>query len=423
MPQIQPFNALRYAASAGNPGVLIAPPYDVLSGGKLAALRQEPHNIVHLTLPEGTPPTSYQNAAALFHQWCADGTLVEDGGPALYPYRQHFLHPATGQMMVRAGIMAAVRLHEFAERIILPHERTLSGPKADRLELTRATEAQLEPILGVVRDASGTIQQEILAAMAQAPVLDTVDSEGIRHEMWRVDAPEWIARMIAAFRDEQVVLIDGHHRYETALNYRRERGTSGNDPADFIVMNVSTVRDPGLVLLPTYRTLHGVPEFSFEGLVARLSPIAQLIPVQSVEDGLAKLHATTAYPCYLLHDRVQNVLVSFPATPSLDNRLTGVVPPALRSLDVTLLHDLIFDQLLGISQEDQAAQRYLRYTKSVEETLALDADPETQLAVFMNPTRLEQVFEVAAAGHVLPQKSTYFYPKLASGLLMRKLGG
>lgn len=424
MPQIQSFAALRYSPAAGDPGQLIAPPYDVLAGSRLDALRQNPHNIVHLTLPTGTPPESYSHAAELFNNWRNDGTLASDPVPALYPYRQHFIHPVTHQLATRTGIMAAVRLHEYSERIILPHERTLSGPRADRLELMRATHAQLEPILGAARDASGAIQSEIDRAMSEdAPILDTVDSDGTRHELWAITDPARIEALRDAFRNEQIVLIDGHHRYETSLAYRNELGTSGNDPEDFILMNVATVRDPGLVILPTYRILKGVPNFSLEGLMARLSPMCLTVPVMNMEQGLQMLETMANTPSYLFYTPLQQAIVTFPDGAAFEGHLGSVVPPVLRSLDVTILHDLIFDQMLGITREAQEAQTYINYAKSVEDAMIAAADPETQLVVFMNPTRLEQVFDVASAGLVLPQKSTYFVPKLASGTLMRALEG
>lgn len=451
MPQIRPFRPYRYQPlRIPSLGAVIAPPYDVISPEQRAELlARDPHNVIALILPEGSADDRYASAGRLFHSWIDEGVLVREEQPAVYPYAQTFTDPRTGDRVQRRGIIAVLRLVPFSAGEVLPHERTLSGPKADRLSLMLTTDANLEPIFGVYRDPSGASAERLAAvALGTEPMLAVVDRDGVEHRLWRADDSETIEAFAADVAPERVFIVDGHHRYETALEYRKQMharrgvapdgtealdgteapdGTEGPDeasgsaPYDSIMIFLAPSSDPGLLILPTHRVVHALPAFDFDRLLEALRPhfvLTEQGDCAAAVDALAR-HADT--PAYLLATRGRTVLAALREGISLDELVSPALPEALKGLDVTILHDHILESLLGISREAQAEQRNLRYVKSAEDAFAAADADDVQCVVLMNPTRLEQVEAVAQTGEVMPQKSTFFYPKLASGLLFNPL--
>lgn len=427
MPTLSPFRPLRYNPTFfSNLGLLISPPYDVITPELRQQLaEQTPYNIVRLILPLGDDP--YVEAHRLLTDWKQSSVLIQEPEEAVYPYRQTFTHPHTDQRIVRSGFMATLRLAPFSAGEILPHERTLSGPKEDRLRLMLTTHANLEPIFGIYADSEGKTTAALNATIEQElPTIDAMDNEGVRHEVWQLTQTEAIQQLKEHLQDHPAFIVDGHHRYETALRYQELTRQGSTEPigelsCDWIMIFLAPMNDPGLLILPTHRLVHSLPNFNFEQLLQQLrEDFVVTAPVTSTE-GLILLQQHGSLPSYLLSNG--NVCAVAVAKDSdTATRLTSPEnPAAVRSLDVSLLHDHLFERLLGITQQQQMQQTHLQYVKNADEALAAPGTNGVQLAVLMNPTRLEQVVEVATSGGVMPQKSTFFYPKLGSGLLIHLL--
>jgi uncharacterized protein (DUF1015 family) len=376
---VSPFRAVRYDASrVGGLAGVIAPPYDVISPAEQAALyERSPYNVVRLILARETPRA--ETAACALGEWVAARVLVRDVAPALYLYRQTF-RPADG----------ALRLETFASGVVRPHERTFPGPKADRLALLRATGAFLSPIFGLY---AGAALADVFAAAADAPPLEEVgDSGGETHRVWRIDDVETIARVAAALVPESILIADGHHRYETALAHRDEGGP------EFVLAYLACMHDPGLVILPTHRLIPRLP-MDAGALASRLAGAFAVTPRPArAPRGPGEIDC-------VLPDRALR-LRPLPATLA---RLE-TVPAPLRALDVTLFERAILEPILGLATRD------LAFTHDDAEAEA--AVPARAAAAFLvNPPTIDAVRAVCLAGEVMPEKSTYFYPKLADGLV------
>lgn len=429
MPELSSFRPYRYNPTAiPDLGAVIAPPYDVISPEKRESLiARDPHNVIQLILPEGDETTRYKHAADLLQEWIASDILAREELPGIYAYAQIFKHPESGVRIERRGFIAAVRLSPFSEGKILPHERTLSGPKADRLQLMLATRANLEPIFGVYRDSYGASGRKLeQAARESTPLLSATDSDGVEHRLWRLTNEQRIRSLQDDLERNTIFIVDGHHRYETALNYQRmvreqNPALPEGSPCDYIMMFLAPTSDPGLVILPTHRVVHSLPAFDLDELAGRLRSHFDVRVPASRAEGIEELRRQGRHPGFLLLSGEHSIYIALRADANTDDLFDAGVPTALKQLDVSLLHDYIFQRLLGITPEAQAEQRNILYVKSIEEAMAAADRPEVQLVAVMNATRLQQVESVAESGTVMPQKSTYFYPKLASGLLFNPL--
>lgn len=439
MAEIVPFRGIRYAASRGRAlGQLLAPPYDLISQEQRdELLRRSPHNVVHLTLGEDrtgdtTQANRYTRAAEYFRGWLASGVLCRDDVPSVYPLEQTFWAP-DGRQLTRRGFMAAVRLHEFAEGIIVPHEKTLVAPKADRLAIMKTVGANLSPIIGLYRDDAGATARALDRACAVEPVAETDSDDGVHHRLWRTDDPVEVAAFQALVRDQRIFIADGHHRYETALVYRRwlEERTPGL-PADgghhYILVFLCPMSDPGLVIFPTHRLVYGLADVALAGLLPRLE---RFFSVQPVEESLLKPvgrawavsrlseHAgkSTSFLMVAAEDQRARIL-----TLRDDADLAGVPLPAnktLRDLDVTVLHAIVLEHVLGISAQAQEQGEHVTYVRDAGQAVNRVLSGEHQLGFLLNPTPMWQVEAVGDAGETMPQKSTLFAPRVQSGLVLR----
>ena len=421
MPAIAPIAPLRYnPTKIRDLGAVIAPPYDVISEERRRELLQrDPHNFIRLILPEGDGDERYAHAAELFDAWQRDQVLVREEEPALYLYTQTFKHPVTNQRVVRHGFVGGVALSPFSEGKVLPHERTLSGPKADRLKLMEATRANLEPIFGVYRDPTGASARRLEQIVArETTMIDATDPDGVQHRVWKLSASD-----AEAFQSDlatnTVFIVDGHHRYETALNYRSAH--AGDDKLDSILMFLAPMADPGLIILPTHRVVHSLTDANVSTVFERMQEHFEMVSAATSEEGLAMLQQRTTRPSFLLIGGGRTVVASLKDNVDPSALLDPTLPRDLAELDVTILHEFIIERLLGVTKEAQASQTNLRYVKSADEAYAEARKPDVQLVILMNATRLDQVERVAESGQVMPQKSTFFYPKLASGLLVNPL--
>ena len=431
MADILPFSGIRYdPARVTDLSRVLAPPYDVIGDAERAALEGlHPQNVVRIELPRGEGDARYAEAARLLGEWMSGRVLRADAQPAFYVYEQQFTLPhAAGRLYSRRGFFAAVRLEPYERRMILPHEKTLVGPKEDRLKLMRATRTQISPIFGLYRDADGKARELIDGATAATAALDATTADGIRHRLWRLAAPAATAGLVRLLADKQILIADGHHRYETLLalgpELRALDYAAGGAAADFAMMFLARAEDPGLLVLPTHRLVRDLPEFDFPALRAGAGAAFDIVEgdeatAPAIEERLGR--EGTAGVVFAARVPGREGTTWFTLKSFVD--LSALGPPALRKLDVTVLHGVILAPLLGIDAAALESQSYLAYTHDTAEAMARVAAGDVQVAFFINPTKVEEILGVCEAGFVLPQKSTYFQPKLATGLVMYGLDG
>lgn len=436
MPEIRPFRALRFEPDVvGDLAAVISPPYDVISPAlqrELAA--RHPKNVVRLDLPPDElgdgPDDRYRRAARTFAAWRSDGSFHKDPRPSLYVYEQTYRVPGTSVERTQRGFFGRLRLEAFGPgRGVLPHERTLSGPKEDRYRLLRATGANFSPVIGIYADASGSAARRLADVAAGSPAIDLVDDDAVRHRLWVLPAdgsPDGpVATLTAAAGATPITIADGHHRYETALRYRDERRASRSgeeDPAyDYILMLFLEMTAQPLTVLPTHRVIRGLGE---DGSSSLWSSLAELFSVQRVERG-TELEAAFGPAGLAVGGAGRFGLWTRSGGAILEARRAAFEPwlpaggEALRRLDVTLLQ-VALDRLCGIDPAATAAGGRVAYTKSAAEALGwVDVAEEGADAAFLlEPTPVAEIAAVAAAGDVMPQKSTYFHPKPVTGLII-----
>ncbi len=430
MPDIRPFRALRYNPDAvGDPALLVAPPYDVIGPAQHEQLlARNPRNAVRLDLPAVVPGEDpderYRRVARTIVEWRSDGSLRRDPKPSVYVYEQTYRVPGTQLERTQRGFFARLRIEPFGPGSgVLPHERTLSGPKEDRYRLLRATGLNTSPVVGLYEDPSRAAAAALAAVAAEPPVADLADDDGVRHRLWVVPAEPGGAAdaMLGAASAGPVFIADGHHRYETALRYRDERRvhSTETDPAfDFLLMLFLDAAD-NLTVLPTHRLVRGLGEAGLarlaeglpglfeaaastgDGLVARFGGAGGL------KGGEGRFGLITRDGAWLLTARRDAIA-----------RLQAAGGAAVRTLDVSLLGAAL-EALLGIDAAAVAGGQRVAYTKSAGEAAAAVASGAdgVDAAFLLEPTPVASILAVARDGEVMPQKSTYFYPKALTGLL------
>ncbi len=424
MVEVTPFRGLRYAPSVRHQPVY-SPPYDVIDPSlRERLLAGSRYNVVHVTLgPENSSEDWYAEAARRFDQWQVDGILVRDQTPALYAYEQAFEGPQATPL-VRRGFFARVRLMPWGEGIY-PHERTRRGPKADRLRLMRALHVQTSPVLGLYRDPDGTL--ETLLGTPPPDAITISDDDGVRHTCWKLTDTQLLDRVTAFLQDRDVVIADGHHRYETALAYRdeiRSRCRQGNCSGahDYVFMYLTAAESAGLVILPTHRIVTAPLPLSEEQLLAALAADFALRPVAqdtNLPTAIAARHngeltigmrLRSGAWTLTLRDRQRAHAAIAPGQPE-----------ELAEVDVCVLQNLVLAPHFGISAQKLADGDAVRYTIHPDEACRAVVERRASAAFLLGPTATEQVWRTAIAGVTMPQKSTYFYPKLLTGLVMNPL--
>ncbi len=437
MPDIQAFRALRY--DLGHVGALcdvVAPPYDVISPRMQDRLyARHPLNVVRLILnreeaADDETHHRYQRAAQFFKQWRSDGVLQTDPDPGLYVYHQQF--EDRGQQRLRRGLMARVRLERFGEGDIYPHEETHSSAKEDRLRLTRACKANLSQVFGLYPDEQNEAQLLLEQAIVGRTPLEATDDLGVVHRMWSVTDVQVIGEVMSVLSSRPLFIADGHHRYETACNYRDQLAAEVNldpeHPANFVLAMCVSMSDPGMVVLPTHRLFRGLPPVTSQLLIEKLQPAFQTMlggqqPAAAVEVW-EMIEADAQQGTIGLYAPGDGRWVLASITPSGLQRMAELAPERSadwQSLGVSILHRLILHDLLNAP--DLPKCEYVHQVQQVQELLE-QGDPQGGhfgLAALVMPATLEHIQTISRHGERMPAKSTYFYPKLLSGLVFNPL--
>jgi uncharacterized protein (DUF1015 family) len=420
MARVEPLRALHYdPAVAGPLQALAAPPYDVIDAAQRAELQaRSPYNVVAIDLPEDPGGGDiYEHAARLLERWRADGALVRDTEPALWALVQDYTGP-DGRRLTRNGFFARVRVEDYGPGTIRPHERTHPGPKEDRLRLTRATRANLSPIFSLYSDPELAAWRALEPATQEEPFGEVTDEDGTRNRLWRVTDPGAIAAATAALADVELLIADGHHRYETARVYAEEIG--GEGPHRYVLMCLVALQDEGLTVFPTHRLVDGLKGTDKPELLATtlresfdIEPIdvADLVPPDDgdgIQMGYMDSHFLRPFRLTLKDQAIA------------DDALAGM-PAPYRRLDTAVLEALVLKGPLGLSEDDISHLHGLGYARSFQEARELVESGTYDAGFFLRGIPVEQIQEIAAVGVNMPPKSTYFFPKVPTGLLVHLL--
>ena len=435
MVDVSPFRGWRYDVSqVGDLSDVITPPYDVIDAAFQDQLyKQHPCNFIRLELNRTEPSDADQNAkygraADFLKHWKLDGVLLQEQEDAIYVYSQEFSWE--GKTYVRSGFLARVRLEEFGTGNVFPHEQTLSGPKLDRLMLIRATNANLSPIFGLYPDETASVQNALDAECRKLTPLLATDHLGVIHRLWVVKDHNVISQVKSGLRDKPVFIADGHHRYETALNYRRELQAAGkltddSSAPNFVLMHFVGMQDAGLQILPTHRLVSGLPEnLSSDDVIAALKSHCEISVIgqgdKAAEETWELIESDGSQNIFGFGTAADGkwLLVRIKDTSPMKT-LAADHSDAWRSLGVSLLHKLLLEELIFKAAKGDPKFQYVH--RLDETTTALNAKSH-QLGCLVAPATIEHVREIAAGRETMPPKSTYFYPKLLSGMVIHSLG-
>ena len=458
MAEIYPFRALRYDGNQVASSDVVTQPYDKISPAMQDRYyAASPYNLVRIILGRPTAGDDdvhnvYTRAAQCLRDWQKEGVLRQDAKPCIYYYTQRFSVPASAVgahgspvEFERRGFIAAGRIHDYSDGVVFRHEQTLAKPKSDRLNLLRATQAHFGQIFMLYSDPhdevgmllensllevspGGTRQSAADDALSVEPDVCVTDDYGVLHRIWCISDPRVVEAVQKKMADRKLIIADGHHRYETSLNYRNERraaaGGSGSRDAAYekVMMTLVNMDSRGLVILPTHRVVHSLANFDREQFIERARKYFEVVPLGGTcEEKMARLyeaghHGTTLLAasgdeCFLMHVR-----------PGATDELLKGVPALQRQLDVVVLHKVVLEHVLGLSEESIRNQENISYHREAEDTLKRVRDG-ANIAFLMNPIKMEQLREITFAGGVLPQKSTDFYPKMLSGLTIYSVEG
>jgi len=427
MAVVKPFLGYFYAPSlARERGIerLVAPPYDVISEKERKRLGEEEYNFVHLIL--GKDESGYRNVAERLRCWVAQGVFVKDTASSLYIYEQEFELNPFGHR-TRTGVVALVRLEEFEKRVIFPHERTMPKYSLDRLELLRATRANLEHIFCLYNDPQRVVDALCEEHKKEETLLFAfTDRQGVAHRLFRLSDPSAIATIRKVLNPRTLIIADGHHRYETCLMYRRERREALGDPLeeipeDYTMMTLVNIHNPGLLILPTHRLVHDLPEERLANFFKKCEAYfdVKIFPNEQQMEKFLRVAPPYTIGVYdRKNEQWGTITLKDPRV--MDERLGE--DNVNRHLDTTILHELVFRDILGLNEEGRGESEFVDYLRGTKDVFAIAREENRyQLVFVMRPTPIEQVEKAVAKFQRMPQKSTYFYPKVWSGLVFRML--
>ena len=432
MPELVPFAGFRYNLDKIEKlSDVIAPPYDVIGPELQDALYDKhPNNVIRLILDRILPTDDadnnrYSRSAKTLADWKADGTLLQDAEPALYVYHQ--LYNVEGRDFCRKGFMCGVKADPFGEGLVFPHELTLSGPKADRLMLTTTCKTNFSQIFGLYPDDKGDIQKVLDAAVAKLTPIEGTDHLGVLNRVWVVTDPAAITAVQNLMRTLPLFIADGHHRYETACNYRKQIGETGeltpDHPANYVLTMCVAMDDPGLIVLPTHRLFPGVPEWTVAELTGKLGEMFHVEQIgkspECAAQAWSKIEAGRSQDKIALYTAKDQTWVVATLTESGRQRMAEVAAdhqPEWRELGVSILDRLLINLILGLTDMEKP-----KYVHLVEEVVTELKTGQYPLAALVMPATVDHIRTLSLMGERMPQKSTYFYPKLASGLVFKPL--
>lgn len=420
MATVKEFGALRFTEKAGAKSELCCPPYDIISAEeKENFLNNNPLNIIRLELPEQSD-AGYVLAGDTLEKWVNDGILAKDQDDCLYVYEEKF--SVKGVNYSFKGIVARVKLHPFSDGVVLPHEETLSKAKTDRLNLMSATGCNFSQIYSLYSDVERKSSALIEEMSKGNPDTCFTDGEGVTHSLWVVKKSDKTEALCRFFDDKKLYIADGHHRYETALNYQKQLKEQGIScaAADYIMMFLIDMENDGLVVFPTHRIVRDLEALDEEKLLKDCGENFFVEPCCECEiESKLEIAYKEGKKAFGFVGKNKTAILTLKDI-AVMNKFLPDASPALKGLDVSVLHTLILENVLGIDKENMAKQINLTYTRVFDEAVSA-AKGKANCAFILNPTRVEEIAAVSAAGEKMPQKSTYFYPKLITGLVMNKM--
>ena len=422
MAEIKAFKGLRYTEKAGDINEIVCPPYDIISEQqRMEYLKTNENNIIRLELPKGE--NSYQVAGETLKKWLNDGILAKDDKESIYVYEMDFSAKNKKGIKVK-GFISLVKLEEFSKGIVLPHEETLSKAKTDRFNLMSETFCNFSQIYSLYMDEDNSTFSLIDSASKGEPTSKITDADGVIHSLWCVTDEEIISKVSRKFDDKKLYIADGHHRYETALNFHKHLCETGVSTAEsqsgYVCMMLVNMENDGLVVFPTHRIVRDLENFDKNALLEKCSEYFEITDendIYTAEQKLDELYikgekafalytGNKAYKLLVLKDK--EIIKSF--LPEMSDAYCG--------LDVSVLHSLVLERIFGIDKENMANQKNLTYTKILDEAISSVDEGKANCSFILNPTRVSEIRDVALANEKMPQKSTYFYPKLITGLVM-----
>lgn len=437
MADIQPFKMVHYNGKcAGNLDRLITPPYDVISETQQQAFYDaHPRNIIRLVLgkqfPEDTEENNrYTRAGATLRQWMTDGTLVRKDAPGVTIYSMDFEQPGGGRRRLD-GIVALIKADEYGKGKVLPHEKTYLGPKADQLNIMRHCRANITPIHALFNDENNAVVNEYTRYMQGAAEQEITDADGTIHRTWTLNDPDAVSKIVSYFKDKSIFIADGHHRYETALAYRNElraAGLSGGDGAgEYVMAYLTAMEHSGLTILPAHRMVKGLNEVDVPLILNKLEPYFYSEELcfadgnreevsQRLIERIASYSNIGGKFGMVVQGELCFQLLRLKDFDAVKPLMDASIPEGLKGLDVTILREIIIGRGLGLDRDDH--EGHIEYTPSISEALHKVIGGEVQVSFILNPTRVDQMRIAAEMGHKLPHKSTYFFPKLSSGLVL-----
>ena len=420
MATIKPIRALRYTEKAGELSTCVCPPYDIISDKEYHDLLAEnPHNLIRLELPKGGEDR-YDVSGGFLKEWLAEGILARDEKPGIYLYKETF--EVEGKTYSFDGLVCLVEVRPFSDRVVLPHEETLSKAKDDRFRLMCATGCNFSSVYSLYRDKEGTVRDVIRASEALPVLAEFTDGEGVTHTLRKIEDEATVATVVDAFADKQLFIADGHHRYETALNFKNHLAANGNPngwQADSMLMTLVDLEGDGLVVLPTHRLIRDM-KVNKDAFLQGAAEYFDITEYPNVAEATKVLDAYKDKHAYALYTGGEGFTLLV-GNDKADSLFVEGRSEAYARLDVTVLHTLLLEGVLGIDKENMAKQINLRYTRSQDEAVESVRSGESSAAFLLNATAIEEIRAVAEAGDKMPQKSTYFYPKLKTGLVMNQL--
>lgn len=429
MVEVRPFRGVLYnKRKVEDIRLVLTPPYDVISEDERKVYQgNSPHNIIRLILPAGGIER-YRNAAGLMEKWLRGGILVQDKKPAFYLYEEEF-YLEDGEIRRRLGFIASVRIEDYDKKVILPHENTLSKPTEDRLSLMKATKANLEPIFAIYDDPKNTVRTVLETEGKRAPIFEFKDDYEIKHKLWSITDHNSIKKIQQALSKRNVYIADGHHRYQASLDYRKKIGGPGSE---FTLMLLVDIHDSGLAILPTHRVIKKLGSFDNESFEKKLLDHFD-VTIYKFDDSskneveqrnkmfkhLQLMRDSHAFGIFAGQSRYYLAMLKDKTL--IDKELNAGKSRAWRELDAAVLHYILMEKVLGFKTNGREYEENILFVKDRENAIEMLYDKKYRIALFMNPTKPEQVMKVADNGERMPQKSTYFYPKPLTGLVFRKI--